>query len=131
MPQLKQLETDSSPFSAPIPHKSGRIIHYARPELIAAFEMTSWTNDGVIRQASLQEVRERTDKNFRPDWINPPGKEINKRSSGGALWGTYSWRLCSRTLSYRASEGARRWPKEIAAVLSELIDATRFSSQDA
>ena len=33
-------------------------------------EMTSWTNDGVIRQASLQEVRERTDKSFRPDWIN-------------------------------------------------------------
>jgi hypothetical protein len=30
--------------------------------------MTSWTNDGVIRQASLQEVRERTDKGFRPDW---------------------------------------------------------------
>jgi hypothetical protein len=31
-----------------------------------------WTNDGVIRQASLQEVRERTDKSFRPDWINLP-----------------------------------------------------------
>ena len=34
--------------------------------------MTSWTNDGVIRQASLQEVRERTDKGLRPDWINLP-----------------------------------------------------------
>jgi bifunctional non-homologous end joining protein LigD len=71
-PRLKQLETTLSPFSAPIPRKSGRTIHYAKPELVAGFEMTSWTNDSVIRQASLQEVRERTDKNFRPDWINLP-----------------------------------------------------------
>jgi ATP-dependent DNA ligase len=71
-PRLKQLETDVSPFSAPIPRKPGRIIHYAKPELVAGFEMTSWTNDGVIRQASLQEVRERTDKKFRPDWVNLP-----------------------------------------------------------
>ena len=72
-PRLKLLETDVSPFAAPIPRKPGRIIHYAKPELVAGFEMTSWTNDGVIRQASLQEVRERTDKSFRPDWINLPG----------------------------------------------------------
>jgi hypothetical protein len=26
----------------------------------------------VIRQASLQEVRERADKSFRPDWIHLP-----------------------------------------------------------
>jgi bifunctional non-homologous end joining protein LigD len=71
-PRLKQLETDVSPFSAPIPRKPGRTIHYAQPELIAGIEMTSWTNDGVVRQASLQEVRERTDKTFRPDWINLP-----------------------------------------------------------
>lgn len=72
-PRLKQLETDVSLFSAPIPRKPGRIMHYAKPELVAGIEMTSWTNDGVIRQASLQEVRERTDKSFRPDWINLPG----------------------------------------------------------
>jgi hypothetical protein len=51
------------------------VIHYAKPELVAGFEMTSWTSDGVIRQASLQEVRERTDKTFRPDWINLPETE--------------------------------------------------------
>jgi bifunctional non-homologous end joining protein LigD len=70
-PRLKQLETDVSPFSAPIPRKSGRTIHWVKPELVAGFEMTSWTNDGVI-QASLQEVRERRVKGFRPDWINLP-----------------------------------------------------------
>ena len=74
VPRLKQLEADVSPFSAPIPRKAGRTIHWAKPEFVAGFEMTSWTNDGVIRQASLQEVRERSDKKFRPDWINLPSQ---------------------------------------------------------
>jgi ATP-dependent DNA ligase len=57
-----------------LPHKSGRIVHWAKPELIAGIEMTSWTNDRVIRYASLKEVRERSDGNLRPDWINLPDK---------------------------------------------------------
>jgi hypothetical protein len=51
---------------------SPREVHWAKPELVAGFEMMSWTNDGVIRQASLQEVRERSDEKLRPDWINLP-----------------------------------------------------------
>lgn len=43
------------------------------PELIAGIETTSWTQDRLIRQASLKEVRERTDRGLRPDWINLPG----------------------------------------------------------
>ena len=43
------------------------------PELVAGFEMTSWTNDGVIRQASLQEVRERTDKTL--SWVDHVGNK--------------------------------------------------------
>jgi bifunctional non-homologous end joining protein LigD len=49
-PRLRQIETDVSPFSAPIRRKPGRTIHWAKPELVAGFEMTSWTNDGEIRQ---------------------------------------------------------------------------------
>jgi bifunctional non-homologous end joining protein LigD len=71
-PRLKQLETDVSPFSAPIPRKAGAQSTMLSGSLVAGFEMTSWTNDGVIRQASLQDVRERRDKGFRPDWINLP-----------------------------------------------------------
>ena len=73
-PRLKELEIKESPFAGPIPRKPNREVHWVKPELIAGFEMTSWTNDGVIRQASLQEVRERTDRSFRPDWINLPGE---------------------------------------------------------
>jgi bifunctional non-homologous end joining protein LigD len=73
-PRLKELETKESPFLGPIPRKPNREVHWAKPELVAGFEMTSWTNDGVIRQASLREVRERTEKGFRPDWVNLPGE---------------------------------------------------------
>ena len=73
-PRIKQLETDVSPFSAPIARKPGRIVHWAKPELVAGIEMSSWTNNGVIRQASLQEVRERTDNSFWSDWINLPAR---------------------------------------------------------
>ena len=72
VPRLKQLETKKSPFAGDVPYKASRTIHWTKPELVAGIEMTSWTNDRVIRQASLQEVRERTDKKLRLDWINLP-----------------------------------------------------------
>jgi bifunctional non-homologous end joining protein LigD len=72
VPRLKELETSASPFSAPIPRKPRREIHYIKPELIAEVEFTSWTSDPVLRQASLQEVFERTAKGKRLDWINLP-----------------------------------------------------------
>jgi bifunctional non-homologous end joining protein LigD len=74
VPRLKHLEVKESPFSAAIPRKPGRIIHWAKPELIAGIEFTSWTEDVWLRQASLQEVRELTDKTLRRDWINLPGE---------------------------------------------------------
>jgi bifunctional non-homologous end joining protein LigD len=73
VPRLKRLEVNESPFSEPIARKPNREVHWAKPELIAGIEMTSWTQDRLIRQASLQEVRERTDKTLRPDWVNLPG----------------------------------------------------------
>jgi bifunctional non-homologous end joining protein LigD len=72
-PRLKQLEIKESPFSEPIPRKPNREVHWAKPELIAGIEMTSWAQDRVIRQASLQEVRERTDETLLPDWVSLPG----------------------------------------------------------
>jgi len=72
MPRLKQLELDKSSFAGEVPYKSGRKIHWAHPQLIAGIEHTSWTNDGVLRQASCKGVYERNDRTLRPDWINLP-----------------------------------------------------------
>ena len=59
-------------FAGNIPSKSGRKIHWAKPELVAGIEHTTWTNDGVLRQASCKGVYERNAKKLRPDWINLP-----------------------------------------------------------
>jgi hypothetical protein len=40
-PRLKQLETNVSLFAGPIARKPGRIIQWAKPELVAGIEMTS------------------------------------------------------------------------------------------
>jgi hypothetical protein len=40
----------------------------------SGIKMASWTNHRLIRQASLEEVREKSDKTLRPDWINLPGE---------------------------------------------------------
>jgi bifunctional non-homologous end joining protein LigD len=71
-PRLRELETDVSPFSAPIPRKLRRKLHYIKPELVAEVEFASWTSDRVLRQASLKSIHERTDRKLRPDWINLP-----------------------------------------------------------
>jgi ATP-dependent DNA ligase len=71
-PWLRQLEIEDSLFAGTVPYKSGRKIHWAHPQLIAGIEHTSWTNDGVLRQASRKGGYERNDKKLRPDWINLP-----------------------------------------------------------
>jgi bifunctional non-homologous end joining protein LigD len=83
-PRLRELETNAAPFSAPIPKKPGRKIHYIKPELIVEVEFTSWTGDRVLRQASLKSVHERTDRKLRLDWINLPERD--------ALWASSSSR---------------------------------------
>ena len=72
-PRLRQLESPTSPFSQPIERMPGRTVHWAKPELLAGFEFSSWAQDGLVRQSSLKEVRERTDKTLRADWVNLPG----------------------------------------------------------
>ena len=71
-PRLQQLEIEQSPFADEIPSKSGRKIHWAHPQLIAGIEYISWTNDGLLRQASCKAVYEKNDRKLRPDWINLP-----------------------------------------------------------
>lgn len=82
-PRLKQLETDVSPFSAPIPRKPGRTIHYAKPDLIAGFENDQldqrWRDpSGIVAgspRAHGQDAAARLDK--------PAGVSIGQRSLPG------------------------------------------------
>jgi bifunctional non-homologous end joining protein LigD len=79
-PKLRQLETEKSPFSAVIPRKPQRKLHYLKPELVAEVEFSSWTGDGVLRQASLKSLHEAKDRKLRPDWINLPEALLSEGS---------------------------------------------------
>lgn len=48
--QLKELETDKSPFINKILDTKGATIHYVKPKLVANFHFATWTTSGRIRK---------------------------------------------------------------------------------
>jgi bifunctional non-homologous end joining protein LigD len=48
--KLKELETDSSPFSNKVLDTKGAVIHWVKPQLVANFEFATWTRSGRIRK---------------------------------------------------------------------------------
>jgi bifunctional non-homologous end joining protein LigD len=56
--RLKQLEQKQSPFAgliADIPRKG---VHWVRPQLVGQVEFSNWTDEGLLRQAAFQGLRE-------------------------------------------------------------------------
>jgi len=55
-PRLRLLRQAQSPFSVEIPGHSH--VHWLKPKLIAEVEFKTWTEDGLLRQASFQGLRD-------------------------------------------------------------------------
>jgi ATP-dependent DNA ligase len=67
-PRLKQPEILlRSPLRAPV----GPAASSTMPKLVAGFEMTSWTNDGVSRQAARGHAGADRQSSL-PDWMDLP-----------------------------------------------------------
>jgi bifunctional non-homologous end joining protein LigD len=56
--RLKRLELDKSPFANFPPRGTPRGLHWVRPELVAQVEFNNWTDEGLLRQAAFQGLRE-------------------------------------------------------------------------
>ena len=54
--QLKALEQDKSPFSNLA--RAGAPVHWLKPQLVGQVSYGAWTNDGLLRHASFQGLRE-------------------------------------------------------------------------
>ena len=58
LPRLRAVEAANSPFRAGSPPRPSALIHWARPELVAAAEIAEWTAADQLRQASFKGLRE-------------------------------------------------------------------------
>ncbi|MCG5431037.1 ATP-dependent DNA ligase [Mycobacterium sp. MYCO198283] len=54
---LRPLETDTSPFTAPLPKPDAKGVTYVEPTLVGEVRYSEWTSDGRLRQPSWRGLR--------------------------------------------------------------------------
>ncbi len=102
--RLKKLEQATPAFVNPPGGSEGRGVHWVRPKLVAEVAFAEWTNDGQLRQASFQGLREDKDPRAvvheRPDskisrHVTPATSPSRPARRNGTLTGRPSSRIDS------------------------------------
>lgn len=75
--RLDKLREADSPFIRIAARERGPGVHWVRPELVAQIEFGSWTDDGILRHASFQGLREDKPAGSvgRPESLGGPRQE--------------------------------------------------------
>lgn len=97
--RLEKLEQKTSPFANP-PRDRG--LHWVKPTLVAEVAFAEWTNEGQLRQASFQGLRE--DKDPRKVLHEQPDSDVSRESAGKPS-GSRSWRRKDRSGGRPSSRG--------------------------
>ena len=106
---LQSLESKRSPFSKRLSGVAARgVIHWAKPELVVEVSFAAWTEDGILRHASFEGIRE--DKEPHEITLELPVAEPDSRSDDPSE--VASSRRQHPAASPGDREGARRQPTD-------------------
>lgn len=115
--RLTPLEQQTSPFINPPTGADARGVHWVKPTLVAEVAFAEWTNEGQLRQASFQGLRE--DKDARSVIHERPESPAENGVEAGSSR-THRWRKRKpqRTTTARQSSSSAEPPAVSGVTLS-------------